>query len=54
MEFGFVYKLQQVPRLESPLSNITQKKHVLWLVQLLVFMVDKDQGCEQNKNMLTV
>jgi len=25
VEFGFVYKLQQVPRLESPLSNITQK-----------------------------
>ena len=38
----------------ASLSTRTSKKHILWLVQPLVFIVDLDRGCKQNKSLLRV
>jgi len=38
----------------APLSTRTPKKHVLWPVQLLVFIADLDPGGKQNKSQLAV
>jgi len=52
-----IYKLQQftyVPCLEPPLSNSYPKSMCFDRFNFWCFLADLDQGCKQNKSLLTV
>ena len=51
--YGLIYTACTHITIWSPAINQNAKKHVLWPVQFLVFIIDLDPGWIENKSQLT-